>query len=55
MAQIEEMERICPECAAVMRLVHRGRFATLYVCPACGGTLTLPPPEPITPPKAVPA
>jgi hypothetical protein len=31
-------EQICPECDHVMRLVHKGRFSTLYVCPTCACT-----------------
>ena len=50
-----EIERTWPECKDVMHLVHRGRFSTLYACPTCGSTLTLPPPEPAAPPKAAPA
>jgi hypothetical protein len=44
-------ERICPECDHVMRLVHKGRFTTLYVCPTCACTLTLPPAVPAVPPE----
>jgi ssDNA-binding Zn-finger/Zn-ribbon topoisomerase 1 len=54
MGEREPTERICPECDDVMRLVHWGRFSTLYVCPTCGSTLTLPPPEPLATPKSAP-
>jgi predicted RNA-binding Zn-ribbon protein involved in translation (DUF1610 family) len=47
MTERDQAERKCPECNDVMKLVHRGRFSTLYVCPTCGSTLTLPPPEPV--------
>jgi hypothetical protein len=50
-----ENERLCPECEDLMTLLHSGRFSTLYVCPNCGSTLTLPPPEPLDLPKATPA
>ena len=45
--------RICPECESVMTLAHKGHFSTLYVCPTCGSTLTIPPPVPAVPPKPV--
>jgi transposase-like protein len=48
-------ERRCPECEEPMTLVHQGRFSTMYLCPACGSTLTLPPPEPLALTKAAPA
>jgi hypothetical protein len=52
MGESEQRDRNCPECNDVMTLVHRGRFATLYACPTCGSTLTLPPPEPLAPPQS---
>jgi hypothetical protein len=51
----DQPEEICPECDHVMRLVHKGRFSTLYACPTCGCALTVPPAVPAVPaegPKA---
>lgn len=46
----DQREKICPECDHVMRLVHKGRFSILYVCPTCACTLTVPPTTPAVPP-----
>jgi len=48
---ILDRKRVCPECDAEMTLVHRGQFSTLYVCPICGSSLTLPPRTPAVPPS----
>jgi hypothetical protein len=33
----------CPACDVVMHAAHRGHASVLYVCPCCGGALTVPP------------
>lgn len=50
---VEKRGRMCPECKTVMTLILRGHFTSLYLCPGCGSTLTLPPPEPAVPPKGL--
>jgi predicted RNA-binding Zn-ribbon protein involved in translation (DUF1610 family) len=55
MVVTEQTERNCADCGEAMTLVHRGRFSTLYICPSCGSTLTVPPREPVRLPRTAPA
>ena len=51
MTGIGRNERRCPGCEELMTLVHQGQFSTLFLCPACGSTLTVPPREPVRLPR----
>ena len=33
----------CPACDVAMNTAHKGHALVLYVCPCCGGALTVPP------------
>jgi hypothetical protein len=39
--------RRCPDCQVEMRVPHQGKYITLYVCPECGATVTVPPKHPL--------
>ncbi len=35
--------RYCPDCRVELRTTHSGVYASIFVCPKCGVTLTVPP------------